>query len=215
MHLSLSDLLVCPRCGPGHGLVLVPDVVADRRVESGILGCPNCRERYPLARGVADLRAPGRQVAPADPHEAASTVAGLPCDDPEGAVRLGALLELTEATGPVALAGPAAGQADRLAKLLDGMEVVALGRSPSGAERAGAVSWVRADGAIPFRDGAFQAVALSGGWSDDVREGLRVLRPGGRLLLDRLPAAGRSAVREPGVMTVLEQGDILVLARGR
>lgn len=56
MDVALSDLLTCPRCGPMYGLVLLPYEVSDRRVRSGVLGCANCRERYPVEGGVADLR---------------------------------------------------------------------------------------------------------------------------------------------------------------
>lgn len=56
MHILLTDILACPRCGPEFGLVLLADRVEDRRVLEGRLGCPNCREQYPIAGGGVDAR---------------------------------------------------------------------------------------------------------------------------------------------------------------
>ena len=60
MHLLLTDRLTCPRCGPEFGLVLLADRLEDRRVLEGALGCPNCRDRYPVRDGFGDLRPPPR-----------------------------------------------------------------------------------------------------------------------------------------------------------
>lgn len=222
MHLSLSDLLTCPRCGPGYGLILMPARTRERRVESGVLGCPNCRERYAIDHGVADLGAAGPAAGGGDRK---ATVAGLTPDHPELAVRLGALLGLAEAggsgagaagaAGGVVLAGPAVAQAARLARLLEDVEVVALGSTFTAAEQAMAVSRVRVEGSIPFRSGAFGAVALTGPWSERVMEGLRVLRPGGRLLVDPATAPARAHLAGAGTVGVLDQGSTLVVARDR
>src|SRR5690606_8442394 len=53
MHIVLTDLLTCPRCGPAHGLILVADGLAERRVLDGALGCANCREKYEIRDGAA------------------------------------------------------------------------------------------------------------------------------------------------------------------
>jgi uncharacterized protein YbaR (Trm112 family) len=238
VHLSLSDLLVCPRCGPGHGLILMPARTRERRVEAGLLGCPNCRERYAIDDGVVEL---GDQDATARPSGAATRrgarsggspgagagagasagpgsgraerVVGLAPVDPELAIRLAALLGLAEGGGPVVLAGPAVAQAGRVARLVDDVEVVALGPALTAAERAMEVTRVRVHGVIPFRGGAFSAVALTGPWSGLVREGLRVLRPGGRLLMDPAPATVRSELAGTETSVVLDEGDTVVVTR--
>jgi uncharacterized protein YbaR (Trm112 family) len=237
MHLSLSDLLTCPRCGPDYGLILIPARTRERRVEAGVLGCPNCRERYAIDQGVAELwvagatasasatAAPAGRAAATGGADRKITVAGLPPDDPELAVRLGALLGLagaggggagaSGAAGAVVLAGPAAAQAARVARLLEDVEVVALGPTFTAAERAMAVTRVRVEGAIPFRGGVFGAVALTGPWSERVPEGLRVLRPGGRLLVDPATAEARAHLAGAGTVGVLDQGSTLVVARKR
>lgn len=209
MHLSLSDLVTCPRCGPSHGLVLLPTTVRDRRVESGALGCPNCRERYAITAGVADLRgaASGAAVTEESGPGAATDEASV--------LRLAALLGLAEPRGPVALAGPAVAAAEGLAVLIDGVAVVALsgGEVVEGSARA-PVSWIRSSGAVPFRDGAFGAVALTGPRAELVAEGLRVVRPTGRLLLEPATEAVRSAAIAAGGIQVFREGPTLVVARG-
>lgn len=51
MHLLLTDILSCPRCGPEFGLILLADRIEARRVLAGILGCANCRSKYPIREG--------------------------------------------------------------------------------------------------------------------------------------------------------------------
>src|SRR3954451_16175772 len=114
MHILLTDLLACPRCGPEFGLVLLADRVEDRRVLEGRLGCPNCREQYPVVHGALDARLPAERVASAASVEAA-VGAG---DDPEAAVRLAALLGLADARGTVLVAGPGAALAGDIAALV-------------------------------------------------------------------------------------------------
>jgi len=152
MHILLTNILSCPRCGPEFGLVLLADRVEDRRVVEGRLGCPNCREQYPVARGVLDARLPADRPAP--PPAAAGTEspeAALPGDDTpspdaahpggeaadaatdpaaetgaEAAVRLAALLGLADARGTALVAGPGAALAAEVAALVPELEVVAL-----------------------------------------------------------------------------------------
>ena len=38
MHILLTDLLFCPRCGPQHGLILLANRLEERRVLDGWLG---------------------------------------------------------------------------------------------------------------------------------------------------------------------------------
>ena len=60
MNVDLIDHLVCPRCGPPNGLLLLAHEVRDRRVLEGEFGCPNCRDRFPVSGGFGDLRPPPR-----------------------------------------------------------------------------------------------------------------------------------------------------------
>lgn len=199
MNVALSDLLTCPRCGPGYGLVLLPNEVKDRRVASGLLGCANCRERYPVEGGVADLRA-----GPALEEMAA----GGPSSR-EAAVRLAALMGLAESRGTVVVAGPASVHAAELSGLVDGVEVVAVDGMPGPG-----VSPIRVSETLPLRNGAAAAVALTGSRTALVAEAARVVGPAGRVVLEPAPAGARERVEEAGLTVVLEEDGVLVARRG-
>lgn len=64
MNVALVDHLVCPRCGPPNGLLLLAHDVRERRVHEGEFGCPNCRDRFPVTGGFGDLRPPPRGESP-------------------------------------------------------------------------------------------------------------------------------------------------------
>src|SRR5690349_20672112 len=106
MHILLTDVLCCPRCGPAFGLILLADRIEDRRVLQGRLGCANFREQYPISKGVVDLSAgaAGRST-PAE--------AGI-----DAAVRIAALLGVERGPAYVLLAGTASVHAGALAGLL-------------------------------------------------------------------------------------------------
>ena len=213
MHLSLSDSFSCPRCGPGHGLILLPDEVADRRVRSGVLGCPNCRERYPVEGGVADLRTPRAPRPGAGSAEESGTAGQAGYEDAESAVRLAALLGLAESRGVVLLAGPAAAAAVALARLIEDAEVVAATVESEAPPVGPELSSLRLSGRIPFQTGSVQAVALTGRAVSLLDEGARVIRPVGRLLLDPAPEDAADRVRDAGLEVLAEEGSTLVARR--
>lgn len=205
MHVSLTDVLTCPRCGPGHGLILLPEAVRDRRVVSGFLGCADCRERYAVREGVADLSGGGAVDA------GGGAWGGERGDGGEGgeAVRLAGLLGLGEAQGVVLVAGPAAAAARELSGLLEAVEVVVAGTSPE----AG-VSVLRVGGALPFQSAKLRGVALTGPAADLLlEEGARVVAPLARLLLDPAPADARARLAAAGLRVVVEEGGAVLASR--
>jgi uncharacterized protein YbaR (Trm112 family) len=210
MNLSLSDLLTCPRCGADHGLVLLAEVVRERQVDSGVLGCPNCRERYPIAHGVAELRVP---KVGAEPDPTPDDGWGEGWDDGEWAARLGGLLGLDRSKGVVLVSGPAAVGARSLAGLLEEVEVVAVDRGEGGgvADEHGGV---RVGSVLPFRTASMRGVALTGQATALLEEGLRVLSPGARLLLEPAGADLRTRVAAAGGAVVLDEGETLVVVSG-
>lgn len=128
MDVGLSDLLTCPRCGPGYGLVLLPYEASDRRVRTGVLGCANCRERYPVEEGVADLRVPraGAGGSGGGPDEEFAVEPGRPdraggADETGGADEADGAGAAGEPAGESAAAGTEAGSDPvvRLAALMD------------------------------------------------------------------------------------------------
>lgn len=223
MDTALSDLLTCPRCGPGYGLVLLPTELREGRVEAGVLGCANCRERFEVARGVADLRvgAGGGEVgeSASDPgSESASTPAGVG-DAGEEAVRLAALLGLAEGGGTVVVAGPSAAVAGRIREVVEGVSVVSVvsvtGSSGIGARGGVGVSRLLADVRIPLREGALRGVALTGEWASRLEEGARLVSGAGRLVVEPAPADARERLEAVGMDVLLEQDGVVVAARGR
>jgi uncharacterized protein YbaR (Trm112 family) len=203
MHILLTDVLACPRCGPEMGLVLLADRMEDRRVVEGRLGCPNCREMYGISGGVADLRAPGAAVTAE--HAAASAEGGE-----EAALRLAALLGLAEAKGMVLVAGPGAALAGRMAALVEGVEVIAVSPVPTPADAPG-VSAVAAGAVLPLRDRVLTGAALTGSASVEmVAEALRVLRPGARLVVTEAGEGTAGWLRGAGAGVLLEQDGVVV-----
>ena len=179
MHITLTDRLTCPRCGPGAGLIVLMDEVADRRVVSGSLGCPVCRARYPIAGRVADLR-----VGDAAAARTAPTGAGAG----EAAVRLAALLGLEAGSGFVVLDGPdALTVAAALRELAPEYEPVVV-LSEAEVEEAGAspVSGLMVDAALPMADSLMRGAAYLGGKpaAERLAELVRVVRPTSRVLVD-------------------------------
>lgn len=197
MHVALTDVLTCPRCGPGHGLILLPDEVEGRRVVAGFLGCADCRERYRIEGGVADLSG-GDALAGAAPG-----------GTEEGAVRLAGLLGLAGVQGVVLVAGPGAAHAGPLSELLEGVEVVATTMSPAPGGSA-----IRLGSTLPFQSGKLKGIALTGATADSLlEEGARALSPVARLLLDPAPVEARTRLEAAGLRVLAEEGGTVVAAR--
>ena len=152
MHILLTDRLICPRCGPEFGLILIADRLENRRVIDGSLGCPNCRDRFPVEGGFGDLRPPPR-----------STREGAPGIEPPAspsAMEVAALLGLTDGPGSVALIGDLAGHATALAGLVPGVEVIGIAPGLRGWEEEEGVSRLNAGASLPFSDGSLRGVGL-------------------------------------------------------
>lgn len=203
MHILLTDVLTCPRCGPDFGLVLLADRIEERRVARGSLGCPNCRAMYPIRGGVADLRlsaAAGPEPLPA------------PAGDPsEPALRLAALMGLAEAHGTVLVAGPGAVLAPALSRLVPEAEIVAYTPEPPDAAPEGSVSPIAGADALPFRARAFRGVALTGATSDALLpEAVRVLQPGARVVVDPAPPGTADRLSALGATILLDQEGVVV-----
>jgi uncharacterized protein YbaR (Trm112 family) len=212
MHILLTDVLTCPRCGPEFGLILVADRIGDRRVLEGRLGCANCREQYPIRGGAVDLRLPG--AAPAA-ETSPDAVAG---DAQEAVVRLAALLGLADAQGTVLVAGPGAAFAGDVAALVPELEVVALVPEPRDAgARPGVTAMAGATAPLPFRAGKLRGVAFTGGASEAaLAEGVRVLQPGARLVVENAAPGTGEALARLGAQVILEQeGTVVARAVGQ
>ncbi len=204
MHILLTDRLTCPRCGPRFGLILLADRMEERRVLEGALGCPNCRDRFPVREGFGDLRAPPR--AALEPEVAADPA-------PVGAdtvAAVAAALGAAEGAGVTVLVGEAVGVALPLSKALAEVELVALDARTRAWPEAPRINRMTAAPGLPFFDGVIRGVVLHGGPPDEVlAEAARILAPRHRVvvldpepdLADRLAAVGLpETVAGPGIL---------------
>jgi hypothetical protein len=215
MHILLTDVLTCPRCGPEFGLILLADRMGDRRVEAGRLGCANCREQFEAASDGVWLvpEALGRRQGEGEGEGPGTGAEG-------DAVRIAALLGASG--GYVLLLGDAAGRAEGVSDLLEeGVEVVPVIPPGVAADlRSGprngewGVSLVRAEG-VPIATGKMAGVALLGARVDALlEEAARVVRPTGRLLVDPAPADARERLAKAGLRVLAEEGSTLLAIRG-
>ncbi len=213
MHLLLTDRLTCPRCGPTFGLILLADRLESRRVLDGVLGCPNCRDSFPIVEGFGDLRAPPR-------GELAEGLAGPATRAPEAgdadeADRLRALLGVAGGPGTVVLVGEPARLAARVGEALDQAQVVGVDPDLMGwPETPGASRLVAAPG-LPFFSSIVRAVALDGrlgpSWT---AEAARVVAPGGRVVVVHAPEDAAARLEEHGLRVLAAEAGTVVAAMG-
>jgi len=178
VHVLVADRLTCSRCGPDFGLILRADQTRDRRVTEGVLGCPNCRDQYPLVGGFGDLRAPPRPEFP-------KGRAGDPViKDQEESEYLLPLLGVIQGPATVLLIGGPAVLGLGLAALLNDVHVVGvdadLARWPADP------SWSRivSHPGIPFFSRTLRGVVIDGRldrhWFE---EAARVIAPMSRVVV--------------------------------
>jgi uncharacterized protein YbaR (Trm112 family) len=209
MYILTTDVLSCPRCGPEFGLILLAERTESRRVLEGVVACANCRERYPIRGGFADLRVAGASGAAA---EGGREPAG---EADARAFRLLALLGITEGPALALLVGRAAELAPRLAARVEHLEVIAADAALASEPERPGVTRIAVGRRLPFYDRSLRGVVLSDGAPDTLLvEGARVLAPLGRLVLEGAPAGARARVEELGLKPLAEEGGVLVAVRG-
>lgn len=209
MHILLTDVITCPRCGPEFGLIVLSDRLDDRRVIDGSLGCANCREEYPVRGGVADLRWGGTEGSEPAPAPA-------PQPDPERGYRLAALLGVTGPTGPVIVATEDPRLVEEVQRHLPDAGVLGVSRSlpPEGAGEG--MGWLLCDGVLPFRSRSLGGVALaSGDPLPLLREALRTLGRGARVVIDPAPSGVGDELADRGADVLLQQDGVAVASDSR
>lgn len=207
MHLLLTDRLVCPRCGPAFGLILRADRLENRRVLEGGLGCPNCRETYPVSGGVGDLRPPPR--GPADAGDEA------PPDAAEERLDVvHALLGVVEGPGHLLLQGTTARFAPGLVRRIPHIEVVTTHPAAVRREETPGVSRLRTGPVLPFSPRTFRGVLLERPEGrETLREAARLLGTEGRVVV--LEADGDTAghLMAAGLTVRLDDQGVVVAGR--
>lgn len=209
MHLLVTDRLACVRCGPTFGLILFAERLVERRVLDGVLGCANCRDRYPVQEGFGDFRPQPRDALPQVP---------LPRGEPaENAFRLAALLGVTEGPGLILMTGISAVHASRLVEMIEGVEIVAAHPGLQGREEEPGVSRIATGDRLPFSSGSLRGVVVDGDgpWvRPDLAEAVRVLGRGARLVVRSPVAEVTDRVGDAGLDLLLESERFVVAARG-
>jgi uncharacterized protein YbaR (Trm112 family) len=201
MHILLTDILTCPRCGPAFGLILLADRAEERRVLEGVLGCSNCREKYPVRDGVVNFGV-----------EPEGTV---PLADQTAAERLAAMLGVTEGPAFVMLAGPATAHAGAIARMITEAEVVTIGAAAQDGDGPGINRLYAGGPQLPVASGKVAGVALTGAAAELLLdEGARAVTPLGRLVLDPVPADAAEKLKRHGMRIAAQQDDTAVVVRG-
>jgi uncharacterized protein YbaR (Trm112 family) len=172
MLLSLADIFRCPADHEETPLVLSVDAWHGQRVERGILGCPQCQSRYPIASGSIDFR------TVRDSPIALVTDSG-PNDEVD---RVQALLNLADPGGVVLLAGRYAALAAALSRRLE-ITCLLIGARSESESCVG----MMLDDRLPLTAGSLRAAAADAPAPALLPEMVRAIRGGGRLLIDRTP----------------------------
>src|SRR5437868_1403297 len=108
MFIELVDALRCPNAHEDSWLVASTAQMDARHIVNGTLGCPVCAAEFPVRAGVVDFRQGTSGLR-------AAAVAG----DAETAMRLAALMNLTDASGFAVLCGAWGSHAQELAAIVD------------------------------------------------------------------------------------------------
>jgi uncharacterized protein YbaR (Trm112 family) len=200
VHLVLTDLLTCPRCGPEFGLILLAERMEGRQVIEGWLGCANCREEYPIHEGEPDLR-----LLP--PSSAWTPASG----DVDRALRFAALLGVGHAPGTVLVYGADAALLGGIRDLLPNARVLGAGPGVLPGASADGVDWAVVGDRIPLRTGSLRGLAFALPPGEElVDEALRVLARGAHLVADPAPPELAAELAGRGAEILLEQDGVTV-----
>jgi hypothetical protein len=186
-------------------LILIADRLENRRVIDGSLGCPNCRDRFPVEGGFGDLRPPPRSTRDDAPD--------IEAPASPSAMEVAALLGLTDGPGNVALIGDLAGHATALAGLVPGVEFVGIAPGLRGWEEGEGVSRLNAGASLPFSDGSLRGVGLySEGDPRMAGELARVVARDGRIAVWGAVREWEKALRSEGLDVLASDETAVVVA---
>ncbi len=197
MHLSLVDVLRCPRSHEPSALVATVDRTATGgSVEYGMLACPICDARFEIEQGGIIFEPEQRDRCRARPLAQSRSA--------DAALRAAALLGLVDPGGIVVLGGVEGTLAQALCEQAD-ISVVLL--NPPGAIAGwNAVTPMYAD-ASPFAAGVLRGVMLNAETGSAAGGIVGALRAGGRLI------APVSAVVPEGMRELARDAEVWVAER--
>ena len=195
MFIELVDSLRCPEPHDETWLVATIDRLDGRHIVEGSLGCPICRQVYPIRDGVVEMRR--GETPPHPPHDDTYGRMTLPSDDDVS--RCAALLGMAEPGGLYVLAGAAG-------KVTNGLEQVTEGKlllvSPTDdVVLTSDMSVLRASGTLPVAACVVRGVLLDAASATELflAQAERALVAGGRLVAPAhapLPAGVRELARD-------------------
>ena len=191
MFIELVDTLRCPVAHEESWLVAAAIRMESRHIVEGTLGCPVCKAEYPIHDGVADFR---RATGPETIKGAGEQA------DVEQAVRLAAMLGLSDSLGFAVLLGAWGSFAAELSAIVQ--TPLILVDPPLGVTGAPGMSVVRCDGVLPLATGAARAMALDAGSDERIASAVRATRAKGRLVAAvtvALPSGVRELARDEQV----------------
>jgi hypothetical protein len=195
MFIELTEILACPACDAGAGMVAFVDRLDGRRVVRPVHG------------GVVHI---------SDASDAPVSAGAAPPDQ-ELAIYAAALLGLHERPGGYVLLDEGlAGAARQVADLAAGTEIVALAGLPRGAsEGAAAVSYVvgAAQDSLPVLPGKLRGVVVRAATVPRVKSAVRALGFDGRLVVFRPDPAVRKAVDAASLRLLAADERALVAVR--
>jgi len=172
MFIELIDVLRCPMAHEESWLVLASARIDGRDVMEGVLGCPVCQAEYPIVDGVVRF---ARESRPAEVAEPSSQ---------EEALRLAALLDLSDSRGYAIITGTLGSNAPSLRALTDVQ--LLLVNPPPHIEMGNGLSGLALGSdwtALPLASSSARAVALADSTSSSqLLAAVRVVRPSGRVL---------------------------------
>ena len=209
MHSEIVDTLRCLGAHEESWLVAAADVTEDRHIMRGTLGCPTCHARYPIEGGIADFTGGRPRHVGVEPNG--------PSLEEDDAVKLAAMLDLTDPGGYVLLLGRWARLASALREIVPVMVIVA--NAPSGVVMGGGVSGLRITDRIPLAASSARGVAIDAAGTALAASAIAAVRSGGRVVGEttlELPADVELLARDARhwVGTRRGGGPLLKLVRG-
>lgn len=207
MLLALCDHLRCTGDHAETWLVARADVVRERRIVEGTLGCPVCHVERVVRHGVVWWA--GTPVpSPPDPRP---DIAG------EDLIRAGALLALTDSRLPYVLCGAAGLAANGLVAFAEAPLVLL---DPPDDRAAPFATIVRGAPVVPFAARSVRGVLLDAASAADpagARSAVTALVTGGRLVAPAgapLPPGVRELARDTEHWVAEREGDVVGITRG-
>ena len=221
---AIEGSLGCPGCGaryPVRGGVA--DLRPLRTPAEGV-AAPGREGVRPDTEGGDELAPGGASDARAEPPGSDAPRAGTPSADADppragptdAALRLGALLGLADARGVVVLVAPEARHAGELARLLPGLEIVTVDAAARGEDGGGGSEresrlLTRQD--LPIADRRVAGVALATKSHVTLREAVRVVAPGSRVVVTAAREDTARELERLGCRVLADEAAVVVAER--